>query len=216
MPLQSADFTLYLITDRKIFNNITDFIQAVELALYAGVKAMQLREKDLSTRELLAIANQFRDITRRYGARLFINDRIDIALGVDADGVHLGNAGLLVSTARKIAGDRLLIGCSTHSVEEAVNAEKEGADFITLGPIFSTPSKLQYGEPVGLEALREVRKWVALPVYGIGGIKTDNIGSVLNSGASGIALISGILASKDVEGAARDYLKKAGEKYDKN
>ena len=118
--------------------------------------------------------------------------------------------------ARKIACDRLTIGCSTHSKKEAVCAEEEGADFITFGPVFKTPSKMQYGEPVGLEALSEMIKMVSLPVYGIGGIKMDNVEAVLSSGAQGIALISGILASTAVEATAREYLKKAGEKHDKN
>ncbi len=216
MLSQLVDFKLYLITDRKIFKTEDAYFTAVEQALSAGVKAVQLREKDLATRELLDMAYRFRELTRRYGARLFINDRIDIALGVDADGVHIGNAGVPVRVARKIACDRLTIGCSTHSKKEAVCAEEEGADFITFGPVFKTPSKMQYGEPVGLEALSEMIKMVSLPVYGIGGIKMDNVEAVLSSGAQGIALISGILASTAVEATAREYLKKAGEKHDKN
>jgi thiamine-phosphate pyrophosphorylase len=213
MLSQLIDFKLYLITDRKIFPDTSDFIMAVEEALAAGVRTVQLREKDLSTRELLDMAYRFRELTRRYNARLFINDRLDIALGVGADGIHVGNAGIPVRVARKTIKDRLMIGCSTHSVNEAMSAEEEGADFITFGPIFSTSSKLQYGEPVGLESLREVRKRVSLPVYGIGGIKSDNIEEVLDSGASGIALISGILAMTDNRAAAaREYLKKVGER----
>ena len=212
MSSQLVDFKLYLITDRKIFKTEDDFITAVESALSAGVKAVQLREKDLATRELLDMACRFRDLTRRYGASLFINDRIDIALGVDADGVHLGNAGVPVHAAKRMAHDRLIIGCSTHSLKEAVCAEEEGADFITFGPVFKTPSKLQYGEPVGLEALCEVTKKVSLPVYGLGGIKTDNVEVVLSSGAKGIALISGILARPDRADAAREYLTKVGER----
>ena len=184
---------------------------AVEEALSAGVKAVQLREKDLSTRELLDMAYRFRELTQCYDASLFINDRPDIALCVDADGVHLGNAGIPVRVARKIMKDRFLIGCSTHSVKEAVYAEEEGADFITFGPIFHTPSKLQYGEPVGLDALCEVRKSCSLPIYGIGGIKSDNIEAVLDSGASGIALISDILAATDITAAARESLTKVGK-----
>lgn len=212
MPLQLAEFRLYLITDRKLFSDINDFMKAIEEALSAGIKAVQLREKDLSTRELLDMAYRFRELTAGYNAKLFINDRLDIALSVDADGVHLGQSGIPVRAVRKVVKDRLMIGCSAHNETEAVEAEAEGADFITFGPIFRTPSKLKYGEPVGFRSLQEVKRKVSLPIFGIGGIKSENIHDVLNSGASGIALISGILAEADRAAAARGYLEKVGER----
>jgi thiamine-phosphate pyrophosphorylase len=208
---QQIDFKLYLITDRRLFRTTEDFFRAVEEALKAGVGAVQLREKDLSTIDLLNMARGFRDLTRRYGARLFINDRFDMALIAEADGVHLGNSGIPADVVRRVVKDKLLIGCSTHSMEEALAAEKGGADFITFGPIFLTPSKLRYGEPVGLDSLREVGKKVSIPVFGLGGIKTANIREVLEFGASGVALISGILASADIEATAHEYLREAGE-----
>ncbi len=203
----SVDFRLYLITDRRLITRHSSFITAVEDALRAGVRAVQLREKDLPTRPLLDMAYRMRELTKRYDALFFINDRTDIALSVGADGVHLSQTGIPVRAVRKIAGDKLLIGASTHSVTEAVEAEEEGADFITFGPIYHTPSKLRYGEPVGTEALRIVRGKISKPIFGIGGIKTENIAEVMNSGADGISVISGILGEADIKGAAEKYLK---------
>ncbi len=206
MHERKVDFNLYLITDRKVFSDHDAFFGALGGALKAGVEAVQLREKDLSTRELLAMAYRMRELTMHYHAKFFINDRADIALCAGADGVHLGQASMPVFAVRKIAGDRLFIGVSTHSLEEARLAEKEGADFITFGPLYQTPSKLQYGAPVGLEALKKVTEEIAIPVFGIGGVKRDTIKVVMHSGAMGIAVISGILGEGDTNAAAKEYL----------
>jgi thiamine-phosphate pyrophosphorylase len=205
------DFKLYLITDRKLFVSQDDFFRAVENALKAGVRAVQLREKDLSTRELLDMAFAFREMTKRYGAKLFINDRMDIALIAEADGVHLGNSSMPVNAVRKVIGERFLIGRSTHSLKDALEAAEDGADFITFGPIFQTPSKARYGDPVGLEAMKDTSEKISIPIFGLGGIKISNIREVLDFGASGVALISGILAAADVGATAGAYLKEAGE-----
>ncbi len=191
-------FKLYLITDRKLFADSGEMFAAVEEALKAGVKAVQLREKDLATRELLDMAYRMRELTARYNARLFINDRADIAMCVNADGVHLGQSSMPVYAARKVVGDKFMIGVSTHNLDEALTAEREGADFITFGPIYRTPSKLKYGRPVGIESLKIVAEKVSIPVFGIGGIKPDNVKEVVNAGAHGAALISGILGEHDV------------------
>ncbi|HEX8948106.1 MAG TPA: thiamine phosphate synthase, partial [Dissulfurispiraceae bacterium] len=134
------DFRLYLITDRKLFADENALCYAVEDALRAGVGAVQLREKDLPTRDLLDLAYKMRELTARYGAKFFVNDRTDIALCVRADGVHLGQSGLPAYAVRKIAGRGLTIGISTHSLREAEIAQREGADFITFGPLYPTPS----------------------------------------------------------------------------
>jgi len=180
-------------------------IAAVEQALKGGVRAVQLREKELGVRELLDIAYKMRELTSKYNARLFINDRVDIALSVNADGVHLGRQSIPVNAVRRIAKDKLLIGVSTHNINEAIEAEKDGADFITLGPIYETPSKLKYGRPIGVDAIREVKTKASIPVFAIGGIKEDKIEGVMDAGADGVALISGILGAKDIRGAAREY-----------
>ncbi len=204
------DFSLYLITDRKLVPRSSSLIIAVEDALKAGVRAVQLREKDLAIRDLLALAYRMREVTARYGAMLFINDRVDVALCVEADGVHLGQSGIPVNAARKLAGSKLFIGASTHDLEEALVAEREGADFITFGPLYDTPSKRKYGAPVGIGSLRNVAGKISLPVFGIGGITTDRAREVLDAGARGIALISGILGDADIEGAAEKFLEIVG------
>ncbi|MEW6585912.1 MAG: thiamine phosphate synthase, partial [Nitrospirota bacterium] len=163
------DLRLYLVTDRKLFSAVCSFYFAVEDALSAGVRSVQLREKDLSVRELIDVGRWMRDLTREYGAKLFINDRVDVALSVGADGVHLGRQSIPARAVRKICGKRLLIGVSTHSVDEAVEAEESGADFVTLGPIYRTPSKMKYGAPIGLDILRKVKSRISIPVLAIGG-----------------------------------------------
>lgn len=207
----SVDFKIYLITDRKLITHHPSLITAIEEALKAGVKAVQLREKDLTTRELLDMAYRMRELTARYNARLFINDRADIAMCVNADGVHLGHSSMPVYAVRKVVGDEIMIGVSTHNLDEALTAEMEGADFITLGPVYPTPSKLKYGKPVGIESLKIIAEKVGIPVFGIGGIKPDNIKEVINSGAYGAALISGILGEADIKSATKKYLKTLGE-----
>jgi len=202
------DFRLYLITDRKLFGSAEEMLQAIEKALDSGVRAVQLREKDLRTRELLTLAYTMRNVTKRYGAKLFINDRVDIALAVDADGVHLGRAGMPVHAARKASGGSLKIGVSTHSIDEAAQAQEDGADFITLGPVYETPSKMQYGRPIGIPVLRDTAGSLSLPVFAIGGIGIDRITEVLQQGAYGIALISAILTAKDVRKTTEECMRK--------
>jgi thiamine-phosphate pyrophosphorylase len=204
---QPVDFELYLITDRKIFTDKDSFINAVEDALKGGVKAVQLREKDLNTRELLELAYKMRELTKKYHAKLFINDRVDIALAVDADGVHIGQKSIPAHAVKKIVQDKLIIGVSTHSLDEALEAERSGADFITLGPIYETPSKLKYGKPIGVDTLKRVKSKLSLPVFGIGGIKLDKVQEVMEAGADGVALISAILASKDIRKTTEDFLR---------
>ena len=207
MGVGKLDFKLYLITDRKLFSGSEAFFEAVESALQGGIKAVQLREKDLPARELLSMAYRMRKLTMHYHAKLFINDRADIALCAGADGVHLSQGSMPAFAVKRIGSDNLLIGVSTHSLEEAKLAEKEGADFITFGPLYQTPSKLKYGAPVGVEALKKVGEEIVVPVFGIGGIKRDAIKPVMDSGAHGIAVISGILGEKDIKSAAEEYLK---------
>jgi thiamine-phosphate pyrophosphorylase len=205
----NVDFNLYLITDRKVTK--MPLPEAVRLALKGGVRAVQLREKYLPMRELLALAQELRKITKESSARLFINDRVDVAVAVDADGVHLGGQSIPLAEVRRIVGRNMLIGASTHSIEEAREAEKAGADFITFGPIFSTPSKKKFGAPVGMEALRTVKKNGRIPVFGLGGIKSENIAQVMRAGADGVAMISAILAGDDIQTAAELMNRRIGE-----
>lgn len=200
----SVDFRLYLITDRKVATQTLP--AAVRHALEGGVRAVQLREKDLPVREFIPLAEDLRAVTREFGAKLFINDRIDVAMTVGADGVHLGRQSLPPEAARKVVGDNVMIGVSTHSVVEAKEAEEGGADLITIGPVFETPSKARYGPPVGLEMLRAVCQAVSIPVFALGGIKGRNIGHVLWARADGVGMISGILGTDDIRKAAKNTM----------
>jgi thiamine-phosphate pyrophosphorylase len=191
-----VDFSLYLITDRM--QTAGRALPAVVAdALRGGLRAVQLREKDLAAGQLFELARELRRLTREYGARLLINDRIDVALAVAADGVHLGKAGLPVAEARRILGSERLIGYSAHSTDEAVQAQRDGADFVTLGPVYPTPSKALYGEPLGLSALTEAARVVTIPVFALGGVKPASVAEVLSAGAQGVALISAIMAAPD-------------------
>lgn len=197
------NFKLYLIGNSKLFSDEESFIMAVDRALKAGVKAFQLREKDLTAKQYYGLAKKMREITKRNDALLFINDRIDIALAVDADGVHLPQSGFPAHMVRKVWKERFLIGVSTHSIDEAREAS-EWADFITFSPIFYTASKAQYGEPQGVERLREVKQSVKCKVFALGGINLDNVHDVIPY-CDGVAMISGILAQKDIEGTVKRF-----------
>jgi thiamine-phosphate pyrophosphorylase len=191
----SVDFNLYLITDRNGCN-VRDLECTIEEALLGGVKAVQLREKDLSSRELYILASKLRVLTTHCDARLIINDRVDIALAVAADGVHLGHGSIPVREARRLLGADRLIGVSCHNRQEALTAQEESVDFITFGPVFHTPSKAAYGDPVGLYELDEISHLLSLPVFALGGIKRNNAQQAIDAGVHGIAMISAILAAE--------------------
>mgnify|MGYP001605645214 FL=1 len=205
-----VDFKLYLITDRKVLSSQFSLLSSVEVALKGGVKAVQLREKDLGTRELIDMAYRMRELTDKYNAKLFINDRVDIALSVEADGVHLGQKSIPTYAVRKIVKDKFMIGVSAHSIEEAKQAEEGGADFITLGPVYKTPSKLKYGQPLGVDIIRKTKAEISIPIFAIGGVKQFRVKEVMDAGADGIALISGILGAKDIKEKTGEFLKLLG------
>lgn len=191
-----VDFNLYLITDRNQTGSLR-LLDVVEDALKGGVRGVQLREKDLSSRELYELAYDLRKLTEKYAARLIINDRVDIALAVDADGVHLGLNSLPIHRVRRLLGNSRLIGLSCHNQVNAIMAQENGADFITFGPVYYTPSKANYGKPVGVEKLETVSHLLDIPVFALGGIKKENIHEVIAAGAAGIALVSAIIAADD-------------------
>ena len=199
----SIDFSLYLITDRHQVPPGRTLVQTVDAALRGGVRAVQLREKDLGAAALFSLAGELRRLTRCFGARLLINDRIDVALAVDADGVHLGGESLPVAAARRLLGPQRLLGVSTHRPPEIAAAAAAGADFVTFGPVFATPSKLAYGAPVGLESLCLACHNSPLPVFALGGIKPCHLAAVQSSGAAGAAVISAIIAASDPLAATR-------------
>ena len=203
----SPEFDLYLITDRQQTRR-RELLWVVEQALAGGVKAVQLREKDLSGRELYALAEKLKALCARCDAGLFINDRLDIALAVDADGVQLGSGSMPVGAARELVGDKKLIGASTHSMKEALEAERAGADFILFGPVYFTPSKAAHGKPQGLGRLKEVVEKISLPVYAIGGVKPENIAEVKRTGARGVALISAVMSAEEPLAASQEILRR--------
>lgn len=199
------DFSLYLITDRHQVAPGHTLLSAIESALQGGIKAVQLREKDLSAAELLPLAQELRELTRRYDARLLLNDHIDLALAVQADGVHLGGHSQPTEIVRERIGTELLIGVSTHSNAGIISAAKQGADFVTFGPVYATPSKASLGPPQGLNALSEACRISPLPVFALGGISASRATEVRQTGASGIALISAIIANPDPRAATEAF-----------
>lgn len=173
-------------------STFADLEDSVIMLLEAGVRWVQYREKNKAKRIMFYEAQRLREVTRRFNALFVVNDHADIALAVEADGVHLGQDDLPVKEARKIMGSRI-IGISTHNIREAVEAEEGGADYIGFGSIFSTATK-EDAVVQGLDALRRVRQSVRIPVIAIGGINADNVRSVFGAGCEGVALSSGLLA----------------------
>jgi len=176
----------YYITDRKAVGGIAPLLRAVKAAIDQGVERIQIREKDLPGRDLLALVRDVAALAAPRGTQVLVNERTDIALAGGAQGVHLPAHSLPAREIRRIAPAGFVIGVSCHSVEEVRRAEEEGADFVVFGPVFSTSSK----EGVGLERLREAVRSVRLPVLALGGVSLENSGACLKMGASGIAGIS--------------------------
>ena len=203
--MPQPNFDLYLITDRKLAR-AGDLCAVVEQALDGGVRAIQLREKDLDGKELFKLADKISVLCGRYDAQLFINDRIDVALAVDASGVQLGKTSLPIETARSLLGTEKLIGFSSHSVGEAIAAQRSGANFLLFGPVFFTPSKAPFGAPQGVQALKELVENVVLPVYAIGGINTASLTAAMTTGVRGVALISAIISAENPTATARMIL----------
>lgn len=201
--MHKPEFRYYLITDRKQSTRHT-LIEAVKEACRQGIRAIQLREKGLSGRELYELADEVRTITLRYDAKLFINDRADIALAAGADGVHCPEAGLSPADIRELNKD-LLIGVSVHSLKAAKHAENNGADFLVFGPVYHTPSKIKYGDPQGINRLKEVVEAVHIPVYAVGGITPERAEPCLEAGAYGIAGISSILQATSIEQRVNEW-----------
>lgn len=187
---------LYVVTDRQ--QTAGRPLEAVVAAAARGGAGMiQLREKDLTARELYDLGARLQSLLMPHGIPLLINDRLDVAQALDAAGVHLAGHSLYPAQARRQLGPDKLLGVSTHSLEEARQAMREGVDFIVFGPVYDTPSKRQYGSPQGLQRLAEVVAHVTCPVIAIGGIDTDNLPQVLQTGAHGVAMIRAVLAAPD-------------------
>jgi thiamine-phosphate pyrophosphorylase len=204
-PRRALPGPLYLVTDRMQTGG-RPLVDVVEAALRGGARAVQLREKDLSGLALTRLGDELRAVTRRHAALLLVNDRVDVALAVEADGAHLAGTSMPPEDVRPLLGPDRWIGASAHSLAQAKEAEDGGADFVVFGPVFETPSKAPYGPPVGLEAFEEAKRPLTIPVLAIGGIKSGNVAQVARAGADGFAVISAILTDPDPESATRRLL----------
>jgi thiamine-phosphate pyrophosphorylase len=196
---------LFLVTDRHQTNG-RSLVPLLQRVLTAAAPAVQLRERDLSARELVTLAREVQAVTASRRSHLLINDRIDVALALEGVGVNLRSNSLPVSVARQLLGARRLLGISVHAVEEAVQAELQGADYVILGPIYETPSKQMFGPPLGIHTLEKACRLVRIPIIGIGGVTVARAREMRRAGAFGVAVITAILGAADVESATRELL----------
>ncbi len=195
------DLRLYLVTDRELCLG-RPLERIVRESCAAGVTILQLREKDVATRLFLERAFVLRQVALELGIALVINDRVDVALACRADGVHLGQSDMPCALARRLVGEKMLIGVSVGTVDEAVEAEADGADYLGVGPLFATFTKPDALPATGLDLLRSIRRAVRIPLVGIGGIKRENAGEVIGAGAHGVAVVSAIVSAPDPGAAA--------------
>ena len=202
MKPQNIDYSLYLVTDRDLARGRAT-LDIVKAAVKGGVTCVQLREKTSSTRDFIQEAEAVKQFLGSAGIPLIINDRLDVALAVGAEGVHLGQQDMPLVSAKTIAGDRLIVGISAESTADAIEAEKHGADYLGVSPIYDTPTKTDTAPALGLGGLAEIRRTVSLPLVGIGGLNRENAGEVIRNGADGVAVVSAIVAAEDPEFASR-------------
>jgi thiamine-phosphate pyrophosphorylase len=193
MKLSDLDF--YFVTDSSLSRK--GVLSDIKNAVKAGCRIVQYREKYKTTRNMIEEAKKIKEICK--GNSVFIvNDRVDVALVVNADGVHIGQDDMCIETARRILGKDKIIGISVGNLKEAIEAENLGADYIGLGPIFMTTTKKDAGRPCGIERIRKIRKQVKLPIVAVGGVNKDNVKSVIKAGADSVVAVSAILSSDDV------------------
>ncbi len=195
-------YDLCVVTDARLSRG-RDHVQVAEAAVRGGATMIQLREKEASTRSLVTAGEQLRAMTRGAGVPLIVNDRIDVTLAVDADGVHVGQDDMLAALSRRLIGPGRLLGVSATTLDEALCGEQDGADYLGVGPIFPTGSKADAAPPMGLDGLAAVAAQVRLPVIAIGGISLENVEAVIEAGADGVAVISAVVSAPDIESAAR-------------
>jgi thiamine-phosphate pyrophosphorylase len=196
------NWTLYVITDARLSRG-RSHLEVVRAAIEGGATMVQYREKEGTTRQLVEEALALRRLTREAGVPFVVNDRLDVALAVEADGLHVGQDDMPATVARRWMGRDKIVGVSATNLQEALQAEKDGADYLGAGPVFATPTKPEAAPAMGLEGLAEICRRVSIPVVAIGGINEDNAAAVIAAGADGVAVISAIVAAPAVAVAAR-------------
>lgn len=196
------DYTLYLVTDRQLMS-CDSLTEAVEQAILGGCTMIQLREKELSSLEFYNQAVAVKQVTDKYHIPLIINDRIDIAMAVQATGVHIGQHDLPAAAVRKVIGENMLLGVSASSIAEAIQAQPDGADYLGVGAMFPTGTKTD-ADSVSMEELQKIRAAVSLPIVVIGGINKGNAGRFKPMGIDGLAVVSAIIAQSDIKAAAAE------------
>ncbi|WP_300330596.1 thiamine phosphate synthase [Fusobacterium sp.] len=206
MNKKNIDYSVYLVTDRGILGD-RDLYKSVEESILGGVTLVQLREKNIDDEKFLEIAKKLKEITDKYKVPLIINDNVKVAKLVDADGVHIGQSDEELTEARKELGDNKIIGVSVSNIEEALKAQRDGADYLGIGAIFFTGSKKDINVPIGLENLKKIVESISIPNVAIGGIHLDNISDVMKTGVNGVAVISEILGNEDIFEATKNLKK---------
>ncbi|HDK7138736.1 TPA: thiamine phosphate synthase [Clostridium botulinum] len=199
------NYELYLITDRRFLKG-RQLKKVVEDAILGGVTIVQVREKDVSTREFYNVAKEVKEVTDYYRVPIIINDRLDIAQAIDANGVHLGQKDMPLNIAREILGKDKIIGISVGNVKEALEAQNNGADYLGIGTIFPTGSKKDVDAIIGIDGLSKIKDSISIPSVAIGGIDKTNFKDVLKTGIEGISVISAILDEDDIKLAANNLL----------
>lgn len=205
MTHTQIDYSLYVITDRKISGE-SSFFNFIQSAIRGGATVIQYREKDMSVSEMIEQGKILYNYTKEANIPFIINDNVNIALAINADGVHLGQGDMPAFLARKMLGENKILGITAQTVEQALQAVRDGADYLGVGDIFGTTTKPDAGDPIGLERLKEIARAVSIPVVGIGGINKENAASVISSGASGIAVVSAIFGKPDPEEETRQLM----------
>ncbi len=202
MARRPLDLSVYVITDRRLAED-RSILDVVRAAIRGGATVIQLREKEATTREMVELGQALLQITREAGVPLIVNDRVDVALAIDADGVHVGQDDMPAAIARRLIGPDKILGVSAETVEEALAAQRDGADYLGVGDIYGTTTKPDAGPPIGLEGLRRIVEAVTIPCVGIGGITPENAAAVVKAGAAGVAVVSAVMAAPDPEEATR-------------
>lgn len=207
--MQGFDTTMYFITDSTGFGE-EEFLRRTEAALLGGVTLLQLREKEKSVREYIDLARKVHSLTRKYGVPMIIDDRVDVAMAVDAEGVHLGQRDFPVDTARKLLGEKKIIGATAKTVEQALEAYKNGADYLGVGAIYPTTTKVKT-VLTSIDMLKKICEAVPIPVNAIGGLNKENLGVLKGISIAGICVVSAIMKAEDPRMAAIELRQAVGE-----